>query len=298
MTRGRDDNTAYVITTEPTIDAARDVLEQVLASDRADTPAVAQRRELAAQLPQPTRVPQLRPRCQIPDWWNTLRDDTVAEANQAADELETMETAKATRAATRQNAAEAAKAAAAVLKPYADLYDHAASRAAAAKQELAAATQNLDEHRLIGRRPAKERLATATEGHKFAEQHLATAAAEMAPYRNEAGRTARRVNELRHDHRRTDLLDDYSYLPERYDTAIRQLDALETWRDWANGKTIDPEHATQAVNAMDAVDHGPNATAFNALANAIRTHTPELIRRPEPPTRTIEHNWPDLGIDL
>ncbi len=257
MTRGRDDNTAYVITPEPTIDAARDVLEQVMASDRADTPAVAQRRELANQLPQRPRVPELQPRCQIPDWWNTLRDDAVAEANHAADELQTMEAARATRAETRQHAAEAATTAVTALRPYADVYDRATAEVAEAKHELAAATCNLDDHRLIGRRPAKERLAEATERHQIAQQNLTTAAAEIAPYRNDAARTARRVDELRHDHRLTDLLDDYNYLPERYDTAIRQLEALETWRDWAHGKTIDPDVATQAVDTLDAVDHGP-----------------------------------------
>ncbi len=47
-TRGRDQNQLCVVTDEP--DQARDVLERVLASDRADVPAVAQRRRLAEHL--------------------------------------------------------------------------------------------------------------------------------------------------------------------------------------------------------------------------------------------------------
>jgi conjugative relaxase-like TrwC/TraI family protein len=47
-TRGRQENRLLVVTDEP--DQARDVLEQILANDRADIPAVAQRRHLAAQL--------------------------------------------------------------------------------------------------------------------------------------------------------------------------------------------------------------------------------------------------------
>jgi conjugative relaxase-like TrwC/TraI family protein len=48
-TRGRAKNRILVVTDEP--GQARDVLEQVLTNDRADTPAVAQRRRLAAQVP-------------------------------------------------------------------------------------------------------------------------------------------------------------------------------------------------------------------------------------------------------
>lgn len=49
-TRGRSENRLLVVTEEPDAVSARDVLEQVLTNDRADTPAVTQRRNLAAQL--------------------------------------------------------------------------------------------------------------------------------------------------------------------------------------------------------------------------------------------------------
>jgi hypothetical protein len=54
-TRGRDDNRILVVTDEP--GRARDVLEQILTNDRADTPAIAQRRHLAAQAPRARRSP-------------------------------------------------------------------------------------------------------------------------------------------------------------------------------------------------------------------------------------------------
>jgi conjugative relaxase-like TrwC/TraI family protein len=49
-TRGRSENRILVVTDEP--GQARDVLEQALTNDRADTPAVAQRRHLVAQVPE------------------------------------------------------------------------------------------------------------------------------------------------------------------------------------------------------------------------------------------------------
>jgi conjugative relaxase-like TrwC/TraI family protein len=54
-TRGRAENRILVVTDEP--GQARDVLEQVLTNDRAETPAVAQRRHLAAQVPGVRRTP-------------------------------------------------------------------------------------------------------------------------------------------------------------------------------------------------------------------------------------------------
>ena len=54
-TRGRDANHLLVVTDTADPTEARDVLEHVLANDRADVPAVAQRRHLAGQIPPPAR---------------------------------------------------------------------------------------------------------------------------------------------------------------------------------------------------------------------------------------------------
>jgi DNA transposition AAA+ family ATPase len=53
-TRGRDENALLVVTDEP--NAARDILEQVLTTDRADVPAVTRRRDLLNQTPATMRV--------------------------------------------------------------------------------------------------------------------------------------------------------------------------------------------------------------------------------------------------
>jgi ATP-dependent exoDNAse (exonuclease V) alpha subunit len=53
-TRGRADNQLYVVTDDP--DRGRDVLEQALANDRTDQPAVSRRRELLQQTPRPEPV--------------------------------------------------------------------------------------------------------------------------------------------------------------------------------------------------------------------------------------------------
>jgi conjugative relaxase-like TrwC/TraI family protein len=55
VTRGREENQVLVVADRP--EHARDVLEQVLTNDRADTPAIVQRRHLAAQIPSDRRQP-------------------------------------------------------------------------------------------------------------------------------------------------------------------------------------------------------------------------------------------------
>jgi len=70
MTRGRDTNQLLVVTDTSDLGDARNVIEGVIAHDRADIPAVTQRRELAQQLPAPTPPAQQRspqPRMVAPD---------------------------------------------------------------------------------------------------------------------------------------------------------------------------------------------------------------------------------------
>ncbi len=58
VTRGRDENRIHVITDTTDVGEARDILDGVLAYDRADIPAVTQRRHLAhADRPEPSREP-------------------------------------------------------------------------------------------------------------------------------------------------------------------------------------------------------------------------------------------------
>ncbi|MGH9272616.1 MAG: ATP-dependent DNA helicase, partial [Ilumatobacteraceae bacterium] len=91
-TRGRDTNLLLVVTDSNDVTEARNVLEGVLALDRADVPAVTQRRALAqavsrpaAEATSPARLsPATQPRCPVPAWFDQLLDDTRQQA--AADE--------------------------------------------------------------------------------------------------------------------------------------------------------------------------------------------------------------------
>ena len=71
VTRGRDENQIHVITDATDVGEARDILDAVLAHDRADIPAVTQRRHLAqTNRPEPVREPEQV----VPGWLADYRD--------------------------------------------------------------------------------------------------------------------------------------------------------------------------------------------------------------------------------
>ena len=80
VTRGRDENLICVITDSGDVAEARDVLEAVLAVDRADIPAVTQRRNPRRPTPGAKHTASVavtgQPgRCLVPDWFADLRAD-------------------------------------------------------------------------------------------------------------------------------------------------------------------------------------------------------------------------------
>ena len=79
-TRGRHDNRLHVVTDTADPAEARDALEAVLARDRADIPAVTQRRHLAHQAP----AAPFTPRAPTPHWL----PDAVAALRERRDELQ------------------------------------------------------------------------------------------------------------------------------------------------------------------------------------------------------------------
>ncbi|MEZ5258055.1 MAG: hypothetical protein R2705_14490 [Ilumatobacteraceae bacterium] len=71
--RGHERNIIAVITESHDLEEARDILERVLANERADLPAIAQRRQLAAEARPVTQAqPRPEPRCEVPEWFDEL----------------------------------------------------------------------------------------------------------------------------------------------------------------------------------------------------------------------------------
>jgi hypothetical protein len=132
-TRGREQNLLCVVTDSTDVAEARDTLETILAFDRADIPAVTQRRNLARQ--QPLEAAQQRPkptsRREIPQWFEPLRAELRDDLYDAEQALAASE-AKRARLAAEATAAEH------------DLVG-IESATAPARQALAAATSDYEE---------------------------------------------------------------------------------------------------------------------------------------------------------
>jgi conjugative relaxase-like TrwC/TraI family protein len=158
-TRGRQENQLLVVAEDP--EDARDVLEQVLTNDRADIPAIAQRRHLATQIPGDRRGPT---GVAVAEEAVTVARRALADARHRAAShlrplaaaqaaLEAAETElRATRAARadaplwrRRGLGERVEHAAEVVQSARDRRDHAAQHAAPYITEIQARTADLQE---------------------------------------------------------------------------------------------------------------------------------------------------------
>ncbi len=267
----------------------------VLACDRADIPAVVQRRQLAAKTPTRPAVPHQRPRCRIPDWWEPLESRAVDSLHRVSDALGDIDIRKAGEAARLNDARQELSKAKAALAPYDLLLNRADKTLAETKDGVTAAQANVAEHRLIGRRPAQQQLDAAEQNLAASEATVDDAPTKRQPFLQAAFAAERRCEAIIGSADMRATMDRYDYLPEKQAAAVDLLDALDTWRDWANGQTISPSRASNAVHTLESLRQHPDSRAFNVLADAIRTHTPELIITRQQ-TLAIEENSLDLGI--
>ena len=177
-TRGRDTNTLCVVTDSDDVAEARDVLEAVLAIDRADVPATTQRRTLAQAVHQPTTTPITR--CEIPDWFPTV----LADAQRALARRRRVAAVAAIRRAEATAAAATADATLAdVAAATAD--DRDALRAAEARavdaRRHAGAQHRLDTAPRRQRRTARHDLDVAEHQLERAENYLANTRQRTGP---------------------------------------------------------------------------------------------------------------------
>jgi hypothetical protein len=296
MTRGRDDNRVYVVTDTHDMSDARDVLEGIVASDRADIPAVVQRRQLAQQDRQP---PRPQPRCQIPDWFHDLRADAADLYRQAREALDDSMTKRARLVEVVDTVARRIADANTMCAPFDAALDAAHDAVKQAEAAQRAAQQRLDQSGLRGRRQARTELAAAGDNVTGTREMLAVArerAREPYAQRN----IARTQIETGRDALRTyDILAKWQYFPEHLATAEARVDALDTWRDWAAGKPVIQDRLEEAVTTLHEIAAHEPDNGTRQLADVIHEwaeqHDVELTRPPVQQHRTIETG---IEIDL
>ena len=267
-TRGRDDNILCVVTDSDDIAEARDVLDAILAADRADIPATTQRRTLAQSTPRHAApdAPTLTPRCEIPDWFPAV----LADAQRALRDAETRE---AQQSARRAQATAAAASADAVLAEVAaataadrDALHHAETRAVEARRRHAAAQHRLDTAPRRQRRTLRHEVHTAEQQLERAEDYLERTRQRTGPA---VERHTQAVADQRdaHDQLRNcdtiDLLD--AMLPSVGEHRLH-VQALTTWQRWAQGHDL-PNGTLHTAFAVLAHQPGVEQQLATALRN-------------------------------
>ena len=296
VTRGQGINLVCVVTDTHDIGDAVDVLEQILASDRADHPATRTRRELAATTP-PT--PVLERRCEIPDWFEHLHRD--ARNNYAAAQAERDHQHR--QDAERQARIDQLSRQLVDLEHHCAPLDHAIATATSnlhdAEQRHRRAEHELANSGLLHRRTARRTVTETGDQVTTARTALDELTRRAQPLLDQRDQVRHEHDRLRREQRRDQQfgrsLDRYH---DRLGTARQQLDALDTWVAWATGTNPSPEALVGAARQLERTG-GDHARLAPPLTAWIDQH--DLApRRPSTPQQYVE---PPLrpeppGIDI
>jgi conjugative relaxase-like TrwC/TraI family protein len=300
VTRGRDDNQIHVITQSRDVTEARDVLERILAVDRADIPAVTQRRRLAEQdqAAAPMRQPTRPGRCAIPDWFDQLRDDTrhkLSDLKQRASESAT------TRERLQADLDSAQRDVNRLDQPTRQQRDRIAAAQHALDEailEHRLAAHRLDTSGLRGRRHACRDLTAAENQLTWANHTLEELNQQASPDVESHHHANRQVHdlsdELRH-HATRELLDRYT-TTDRIPELQERRDALDAWWRFATGDSIDINRLGQLVDVLGTLDGDGR---FRWLADTVRQYCHDAgIHLPtsEPVTLGLERSGIDIGL--
>ncbi len=301
-TRGRDENRIHVATATDDLADARDILDTVLAHDRADIPAVTQRRDLARQA-EPARPRRPEAASVIPDWVEPWR----AQLQQCREDLVSDLVDRADRQA--QAAAELAD-----LQP-------ALAAARAAWQPYGNAIAAI-EGELRGRlRPAMWKANNDARYAGFGHHHTTARRAEAATARVTDAQA--RMADIHADgadikHRLDTLeaeaknLRDLAY-PSGGGFGLDDIDAVlhsvDVWTAWAHGRRVTSAELVDAVDMLmdvarhtpfvaltgDQIDRSQWCELLEPVTQLLRRHGIELDHDRE---LDLDMTGPELSIDL
>jgi conjugative relaxase-like TrwC/TraI family protein len=300
-TRGRDDNLMCVVTESDEIAEARDVLGGILALDRADTPAVTQRRTLAELTrghEQATAPAAAAGRCAIPEWFERLRGQVRADLADAearhAELTAERERLDGAIAAVEGDLARVDRA----THGHRQRLATAQVRADRANRERTAEWR-LDHSGLRRRRQARREFVAAANRALLANDQLDQARAEARPHVERYERASAIANDAHtalHHH----LLDarrerhTFNQTPE----LEQRRDALDTWRRWSAGADVDEDRLGATVDTLLHAS-GPHANHCRALGRVVQHWANSTgVDLPTPaPSRVIRQiPGPDLSL--
>ena len=297
VTRGEQENLILVVTDGRDLDQARDILEGVLASDRADIPATTQRRELANTDRAPHRhQPTLHPRCEIPEWFEPLRtrvrnDLAEAKTGAAADARQIAEL-KANLVVATRRLAEANQA----CEPYRPGLQAAENTVRAAREKWWSANNREHQapkgrHRRAAHRDVEHTKQTLDDA-LLQQQQVEQIAEPVTTRRDQAAAAVRSLEISITPTQQLIAISDHAGRA----AWLHDLDkALGDWQHWANGRTVPEARLHQARSILEQHD-APENPVWAALAAVLPVQpTIEITPRPMPRPHAPER---DFGIGI
>ena len=248
-----------------------------------------QRRTLASQ------DRHLHPRCDVPDWFDTLRADTIDELDQAWENYNREQQKAADLDQQIKGAERQLNVVRQYTRPFNDEVTTAKTALDAAEDcqhKLATqlATANRRERRIL--QPA---LAIADQDLQAAmdRHHQAVTAAE--PARALVAQADRGLGGLRDEQWRQRMYAPLFADPERITALQDRIDALDTWRQWANGHQLTPTRVQEMNNGLFVANDSISELFTLRRALFDDTNTATIIHRAN---RAIERSrGPELSID-
>jgi conjugative relaxase-like TrwC/TraI family protein len=293
--RGHERNIIAVITESHDLEEARDILERVLANERADLPAIAQRRQLAAEARPITQAqPRPEPRCEVPEWFDELAA-SIGDSVRRLEEIEGRFDRERSQLAERL--AEARRQRAEVdrrLDPHRPALDQASRTVEESRRRVWSANSQLSRSSALKRRSARRDLNDAQVDLDIALEQQQQVELAAAPALESLTTADADVHKLR-DRLRT--LDVRARMALGYTDGGQYRDlaeALQEWRRWADGHPVPAESVAHAVGVLDStacIDRTDAAALVAPLRNwAVDRGAPMPVRSPEPSR--------PLGIEL
>jgi hypothetical protein len=299
-TRGRVDNVICVVTDSNEITEARDTLETILAFDRADVPAVAQRRILAHQQPllaahqQPGRTS----RCETPEWFEPLRTELRRNLKTAERTVVEGEARRARLAAELALAERQLVVLEAATAPARDALDAATRRADEARWRCTDAQRRLEGSGLRGRRAARRQVDVAEARVERAVEYHERTRQRTAPHIDQCDQARARVNDACDAVYRHDQSTRLRHTLDQVPNLQRQVAAVDVWGRWARGETINLGQLGDAVARLSSHRRwDEHADKFQALGQAVRDWADRAgIDLPTEQSRTLERGGLEIGL--
>jgi conjugative relaxase-like TrwC/TraI family protein len=291
-TRGRDENRIHVITEYDDLAEARDVLESVLAHDRADSPAVTQRRHLAT-VEGPTVQPE--PTSVVPEWVEPWREQICHRRQALIDGLHERERRRADAIEELQALHPAIDTARQEWEPYAQpIRDLERELETELRPAMWGANHRAQLAGFGHRRHAERVAGDAREAVEQAQTAIAAIHAEGAPAKDHLDQLQRHAADMR---RRAEPIAGLDTLDHNQIRQLDQvLDAVDIYTGWLDGRPTPTARLAHAVDTITSV--AKSAPSFARYPGEIdQTQWYELVE-PASPLADVDRGRSTPEIEL